>query len=217
MEIRHLAVVVTMALLLLGELPGAISPEAEECLDAHNKVRSKVDVPALVWSDELASYALQYAEKQSDHHQCAMVHSQGQYGENLFRGKGKRFTPTDAVHSWAKEGHDYDLESNSCTPGKVCGHYTQLVWADTKAVGCASVECPDGATFVICSYDPPGNFVGERPYQRSEVKPAQNATPGDEHGGDEEFNQAEAKLCQCMLSCVSKSRSSQWRHESTAK
>ena len=38
------------------------------------------------------------------------------------------------VMAWAAEVEDYDLESNTCRPGKMCGHYTQMVWADTKQV-----------------------------------------------------------------------------------
>lgn len=209
---------------------GAVSGEAEEFLAAHNRARSKVDVAPLEWSEELAAYARRYGEKQRDQHQCAMVHSQGPYGENLFWGYGKRYAPADAVRSWENEGHDYHYESNSCTPGKVCGHYTQVVWADTKRVGCASIACHDGATFIICSYDPPGNFVGERPYDRNKPAPAQNAPAAQQGQGstnlaaataekssdDNQFSKADAQLCQCMLNCVSTSTSNQRRHESTA-
>jgi hypothetical protein len=89
-----------------------------------------------------------------------------------------------------------------------------------------SIACHDGATFVICSYDPPGNFVGEWPYERNKAKPAQNVSPAREEkhlasavedDDDDDFNKADAKLCQCMLNCVSKSKSNQWRHESTAR
>jgi pathogenesis-related protein 1 len=215
--------VAVMMLLMVGSAAATLSSEAEEFLAAHNKARSKVDVAPLEWSSELEATARKYGEKQRDEHQCAMVHSRGPYGENLFWGYGKRYTPTDAVRSWEDERKDYHYESNSCTPGKVCGHYTQLVWADTKRVGCAVIACHDGATFIICNYDPPGNYVGERPYERRKAAPAQNTGRGTSHlasatEGDEgdQFSKADAKLCQCMLSCVSKSNSNQWRHESAA-
>lgn len=214
--------VATLVLVLLGSAWAGHSSEAEEFLAAHNRARSKVDVAPLQWSSELEATARRYGEKQRDEHQCAMVHSRGPYGENLFWGYGKRYTPTDAVRSWEDERKDYHYESNSCTPGKVCGHYTQLVWADTKRVGCAVIACHDGATFIICNYDPPGNFVGERPYERTKAAPGQTSTthlasPGaDMDFEDHQFSKADAKLCQCMLSCVSKSNSNQWRHASAA-
>jgi pathogenesis-related protein 1 len=46
----------------------------------------------------------------------------------------------------------------------MCGHYTQLVWADTEAVGCAVARNPTQTYEVwVCNYTPGGNFAGERP------------------------------------------------------
>lgn len=154
-------VAITMA------VAAADSTNSKDFLPAHNQVRAKVNVKALDWSGDLAQYALKYAQKQRNQNNCAMVHSQGPYGENLFWGYGKSYTGADAVNSWASEEANYDYNSNTCAEGKVCGHYTQLVWSDTTQVGCASVSCKDGATFIICSYNPPGNYIGERPYLQS--------------------------------------------------
>ena len=40
----------------------------------------------------------------------------------------------DRVMAWANEAKDYNLESNKCRVGRVCGHYTQMVWAETTQV-----------------------------------------------------------------------------------
>ena len=45
----------------------------------------------------------------------------------------------------------------------MCGHYTQIVWETTQKVGCAKIQC-DGFDLWVCNYDPPGNWVGEKPY-----------------------------------------------------
>jgi len=45
----------------------------------------------------------------------------------------------------------------------VCGHYTQIVWRDTKQVGCG-VARDNRREIWVCNYDPPGNWVGHRPY-----------------------------------------------------
>ena len=57
------------------------------------------------------------------------------YGENLFEIDGGTASPAQVVRSWASESRDYDHSSNRCSG--VCGHYTQVVWGDTKEVGCA--------------------------------------------------------------------------------
>ena len=52
-----------------------------------------------------------------------------------------------------------------CAAGKVCGHYTQVVWRDSTAIGCARVDCNNGGgVFITCNYNPPGNYVGRSPY-----------------------------------------------------
>lgn len=164
---------ITLVLIVLvGDLTlpaRADTTDAKAFLDPHNAARAHVGVGGLVWSNSLMEYALGYAEKQRDQHQCQLVHSQGPYGENLFEGSGKAWTPEDAINSWVAERGEYDYKSNSCAAGKVCGHYTQVVWAKTKELGCASVTCHDGSIFIICSYNPPGNYVDEWPYMAENI------------------------------------------------
>jgi len=49
----------------------------------------------------------------------------------------QKISPEKVVDSWGSEKADYDYANNSCTPGKMCGHYTQMVWRATTTVGCA--------------------------------------------------------------------------------
>lgn len=133
-----------------------------EMLNAHNHVRSRVGVPLLTWSDKLAAVAREWAG-----HLLAsgkfMHRPKPLYGENLFEIQGATATPTQVVGDWAAEARDYDAARNSCNRGAVCGHYTQIVWHSTRQVGCA-VARRRGREIWVCNYDPPGNWVGERPY-----------------------------------------------------
>jgi PadR family transcriptional regulator len=45
----------------------------------------------------------------------------------------------------------------------VCGHYTQIVWSNTREVGCGVARDSNREVWV-CNYNPPGNWIGERPY-----------------------------------------------------
>jgi hypothetical protein len=58
-----------------------------------------------------------------------------QYGENAYTISGSTTSPAQVVGYWAGEARGYDVRSNTCSG--VCGHYTQIVWGTTKAVGCA--------------------------------------------------------------------------------
>ncbi|KAH7331592.1 hypothetical protein KP509_20G042000 [Ceratopteris richardii] len=140
--------------------------ESEESgfLFPQNEARATVGVPPLSWDYNLTSYAASYAASQAD--QCeALVHSRGPFGENLFWGGfGRAWKPEDAVGLWLAERSYYDYASNSCATGRMCGHYTQIVWRDTTDVGCATQTCSTGSLLMICNYNPPGNYIGEWPF-----------------------------------------------------
>ncbi|KAF5749444.1 pathogenesis-related protein PR-1-like [Tripterygium wilfordii] len=132
-------------------------------LAPQNAARAVLGMPPLVWDKELASYAQSYANERRFN--CDLKHSNGRYGENIFWGSGDDWTPAQAVMSWVSERRWYDYWSNSCVGDQDCGHYTQIVWRSTSRVGCARVVCFEGkGVFMTCNYDPPGNYIGEKPY-----------------------------------------------------
>nr|QOL11116.1 pathogenesis-related 1 allergen [Humulus japonicus]WHA03700.1 pathogenesis-related protein 1 [Humulus japonicus] len=140
--------------------------ESSQFLEAHKRARAKKGLPPLAWDSKLAKYAHDYASKRKA--DCQLKHSfeHGNFllGENIFWGSGHDWTPTDVVNIWMEEEKNYSYETNSCVEGKMCGHYTQIVWKDTKKVGCARVVCDTKDTFMTCNYDPVGNAFGEKPY-----------------------------------------------------
>lgn len=154
----------------------ASSPLATELLAAHNQARANATptpqpaLPPLTWSTEAARVAAAWAAE------CKFEHNKnrGNYGENIAAAAppGSR-TNTQVVQDWVSEAANYTYADNSCAPGKVCGHYTQVVWRNTTQVGCATVTCttnsPFGAQFPqwqfwVCDYSPPGNYMGQKPY-----------------------------------------------------
>ncbi|KAG6554282.1 hypothetical protein Mapa_004198 [Marchantia paleacea] len=137
---------------------------ASQYVDPHNAARREVNVPDLKWDQDLAQFAQNYANSQASKNDCRLTHSDSSYGENLYWTSANSSPPSDAVAAWVDEKKDYFISSNSCNEGKVCGHYTQVVWKSSQRVGCASASCPGGGTFVGCNYDPPGNYVGQKPY-----------------------------------------------------
>jgi uncharacterized protein YkwD len=130
-------------------------------LAAHNRVRAQVHVPPLVWSDSLAQYAQSWANTLANNHQ--FYHRPHlTFGENLYLIQGGGYsTPEQVVAAWASEARDYDARANTCRGP--CGHYTQLIWRNTKRVGCG-VARRQATEIWVCNYDPPGNIIGERPF-----------------------------------------------------
>ncbi|ERN09638.1 hypothetical protein AMTRI_Chr08g202500 [Amborella trichopoda] len=134
----------------------------QDYLNPHNAARTRLNVGPLTWDDNVAAFAQNYANQRA--RDCNLIHSGGPYGENLFGGSGADFSAADAVNAWVNEKADYDYNSNTCAAGKQCGHYTQVVWRNSVRLGCAKVRCNNGGIFITCNYNPPGNFIGQKPY-----------------------------------------------------
>jgi pathogenesis-related protein 1 len=131
-----------------------------ELTAAHNDVRAKVGVAPLRWSPALARHAQSWADRLASKG-CPLEHRRTDaYGENLFWSSAAA-TPSEVVDEWAAESSRYDHRKNSCKG--VCGHYTQVVWAATRTLGCGMARC-GAAELWVCNYDPPGNVVGQPPY-----------------------------------------------------
>ena len=139
----------------------AFSPTmADQMLSAHNAVRAKLKLPPLAWSDKLAKAAQEWADTLirdgTFRHPAKLP-----WGQNLFEVQGDEYIPGQVVDGWASEAAQYDYKTNKCTG--MCGHYTQLVWRDTREVGCAVARRADREVWA-CDYAPPGNYIGMRPY-----------------------------------------------------
>ena len=121
---------------------------------------ARLHLPPLVWSEKLAKAAQEWAHtliKEGAFHHPA----KSPWGQNLYDVTGGEFLPEQIVRGWAAEASQYDYRNNECRG--MCGHYTQLVWRDTKEVGCAVARGGNREVWV-CDYSPPGNHGGKRPY-----------------------------------------------------
>jgi len=152
-----------LVLLILVFIAGNLSAESRfdrEMISAHNEIRARAGVPPLVWSERLEAVAEDWAKNLLARREFSH-RPNGKLGENLFAITGARSSTTEVIRAWADEARNYDYRSNRCSD--VCGHYTQIVWRDTKQVGCG-VARDNRREIWVCNYDPPGNWVGHRPY-----------------------------------------------------
>ncbi|XP_006266257.2 peptidase inhibitor 16 isoform X1 [Alligator mississippiensis] len=152
---------------------GSLSDEDERMiLQMHNLYRSQVSPPAadmqkLSWDPDLGTFAKAYAEK------CIWDHNKdrGRRGENLFIMM-EELDLQLAMEDWHSEYQYYNLTTTKCATGRMCGHYTQVVWANTLRIGCGAHFCEtvEGIEerdmhLLVCNYEPPGNIRGRKPYR----------------------------------------------------
>ncbi|XP_036312928.1 GLIPR1-like protein 1 [Pipistrellus kuhlii] len=147
----------------------------EDCVEAHNEMRRTVQPPAanmkyMTWDEGLAKTAKSWADQcKFEHNKCPVNHCHPTFpyvGENIWLGRLNKFKPAKAIRFWYNERAFYTYASQLCT--KVCGHYTQVVWADSHKVGCAMSICPklgySDSLIFVCNYGPAGNYLGKQPY-----------------------------------------------------
>ncbi|KAM7540499.1 hypothetical protein Aperf_G00000031439 [Anoplocephala perfoliata] len=155
---------------------GNPADELKQVLELHNKYRREVaqgrvagqppsdKIRDLKWNDELARMAQAHSDK------CGFNHnSYDERATQTFKYVGQNFAVfssiKEGVDKWFEEHKDYDYNANSCRG--VCGHYTQMVWADTTDLGCGATKCNYQGHmmyYLICHYGPTGNFNNQRPY-----------------------------------------------------
>ncbi|KAF9139145.1 hypothetical protein BGX30_008297 [Mortierella sp. GBA39] len=133
--------------------------QIEEILDEHNMFRARHRAPALEWDAFLA----RDAERALGN--CRPFSSRSRYGRNEFTSVETDFSL--AVETWYAQIQGYNFENPSQSTQN-SGTFSQLVWKNSKRIGCAVKEClsnedgEDGenSSFVhLCEYDPPGNMV----------------------------------------------------------
>ncbi|KAK7933980.1 hypothetical protein WMY93_004876 [Mugilogobius chulae] len=125
-------------------------------LDTHNKYRAQHGVEPLRYNDEMCAVA----QKWADHllQQNTFMHSETKDGENIYNSfASPPVTPkgNEAVDSWYSEVKDYKYSAPGF--GMNTGHFTQVVWKDSKELG-VGLASSGGKVFVVGQYRPAGNM-----------------------------------------------------------
>jgi len=153
-------------------------------LASHNAARQAVGAADLSWSDDLACHARAWAEHLAALADPELPHSpreqRGREGENLWRGTAGFYSYAQMLGFWVEEGHAYRGEPISETNLHAVGHYTQMIWPETREVGCG-VSRGRGDDILVCRYSPPGNLFGRGAIPRI----GKDSTKGSFTGGGE--------------------------------
>ena len=170
-----------------------------QILNAHNKYRNKLasgglqgfngsvfpaaaNMKELVWDTAIENFAQNYTNSDPDVHN---PNAKNLYGENLYwfskscsdKNQPGIFDASVAVSDWFNESRLYDGNTvyGSQKTNSVVGHFTQVVWAETEAIGCGISDCvtvvPQARwtvykqhVIILCNYRVAGNMYNRNIY-----------------------------------------------------
>ena len=135
----------------------------------HNELRKKHHVGDLIINKELMKNAQKHAEKMaksnkfqhSNDKDRELKNHKGEWvGENIYciwSSAKATYDSGSASQSWYDEIKDYDFNKGSSSNGGVVGHFTQVVWKNTKEAG-FGLAFNKNQCYVVGNYYPGGNF-----------------------------------------------------------
>ena len=172
----------------------------QEILLEHNRARMDADrflprrespLPVVRWHCPTAAIAQKWADGEGDiqghspkewreqeySRRTGLQGRSAKLGENLAWAASTSPTRVGpvvkGVVDWDAERDDYRHSSSTCKSGKVCGHYTQIVWRESTKGGCGvkrdQIRFPGGGRiypygyFLSCNYHNRGNINGDNP------------------------------------------------------
>ncbi|XP_043216607.1 scoloptoxin SSD976-like [Amphibalanus amphitrite] len=186
---------------------GTTLQQRKHVLEMHNVIRSQVargnvqgfdgflppaaDMIELEWDDELAEIAQAHVEKCKFLHDCGDCKKTERFhgvGQNL--GSAYHFDISEidkklkfVIGEWYREVRIYSRRAVDMWRSTNAGHFTQMVWGKTRAIGCGVLartmimnNDPVIRTDIFCNYGGVGNVVDHPVYQRG--PPCSRCPPG---------------------------------------
>ena len=135
---------------------------ALEAIKRHNFLRACHNAQPLMFNCDIMKISQAYAESKPEGHSGTKFNGQWM-GENLFWSSGMDLTGEIPVDDWYSEIKNYNFETGA-SMGGVIGHFTQLVWKDSKELG-IGYYCENKACTVVGNYFPGGNYENQNKNQ----------------------------------------------------
>lgn len=171
MRKRFSATILPACLAALAILPASASASADpgfeqRLLDLHNRERAQYGVPEVRWDAELASDAQRWADRL--------------IAEDGFRHAPARINPDNGENIWLTQAGSNGLRVLRLSLGEEegffeggtfpnisqtgnwqdVGHFSQVIWEDTSAIGCGRSTGTQNK-IIVCRYYPQGNVDGQ--------------------------------------------------------
>lgn len=133
-----------------------------QALTLTNELRAKHQAPPLKMNTDLSKFAQEWADHLAKINKC--IHRDpNKYGENLYykyHYSKILLNGRDPIQSWYDEIENYYPYFGKDPPKALfpkVGHFTNLVWKETKRMGIGYAKGTN-TVYVVCNYDPAGNL-----------------------------------------------------------
>ena len=128
--------------------------------------RSFYHVEECTISTDLEKLAQKYSDYLLQHPEVPITkHSKKTYlgsnlGKTIYVGKKVDDYFFNVILAWFEEGTFYFKDSKRAKPSPKTANFTQLVWKNSKLIGCG-LSCNDDLCYLVCDFYPPGNIENE--------------------------------------------------------
>lgn len=139
---------------ILADSQGAM-PFKEQCLYWHNYFRTLHQVPPVTWSMDLQKEAEAWVKYLAENNK--FQHSRHNPGNLYLQRQIPKEYCSDAIWWFHREEKDYNYSDPRYSQST--GHFTQVVWRNSKQIGAAWAIRKDGKLVVSIKYRPGGNYV----------------------------------------------------------
>lgn len=128
-------------------------------VDHVNEYRRLHQAPPLTFSPVISEISQSWADHMANNH-VFEHNTNSRYGENIAMTSN---VGTDAMIQSIDMFYDEVVLYDYNNPGfsSRTGHFTQLVWMETKEIGLGISESSDGYTYICTNYYPPGNYAND--------------------------------------------------------
>lgn len=139
----------------------------KEFVEKANEIRREHKVNPLSEDKDLTKTAQKWADKMANNDKADNGPEEDQ-GECLYSYSGPNFLLNGALTAWYAGSQKFNFKKPGWQQG--CGNFTQLVWADSNAVGVGAAVSKTGKVYVCARFTPPGNLIITPPGEEATFK-----------------------------------------------
>lgn len=125
-------------------------------INIHNSYRAAHHAPPLTYSQSLQIEAQQLANDCVEEIKSTGENMSIMFGDSVPRDQE---ILASAITTWYNTISNYNF--NNPKFYEKAGLATQLLWKNTRQVGCAIGVCPKSKRLIVCKYNPSGNVFGQ--------------------------------------------------------